>query len=229
MDRIVLVTGANRGLGFEFVRQLIHQGNRVVAAARKTSHELMALVKDYPNLCEFHTLDVTRAESLQDLSTLVQKLPHLDWVIANAGIMGPAVTNSLEATYEDYENVFKTNVVGPLEVAKVCFPKLKQSKTPVFASLSSLMGSIQDNSSAGYGPYRVSKTALNMLNKNLAIENPEINCLVLHPGWVQTDMGGIKAPLKAPQSVEGMLKVLEAVSLQKSGTFVDYRGKELPW
>lgn len=229
MDKIVLVTGANRGLGLEFTKQLLHKKYRVVASARKPSHELTQLVEQHPNLCEFHTVDVTSRESLKTLGTFLKTLSHLDWVICNAGIMGPAKANNFDCSSDDYLEVFKTNVLGPLEIAKTCMPRLLESKKPILASITSLMGSIHDNTSGGYGPYRVSKAALNMLNKNLSIEFGKVACVVLHPGWVQTDMGGKQAPLKPHDSIAGMLEVLEKLSLKDSGKFFNYSGKELPW
>ena len=101
----------------------------------------------------------------------------------------------MDAPISEYENVMRVNVWGPLMMAKACFPYLKKSKSPLMASVTSLMGSIADNSSGGYGPYRVSKAALNMLNKNLSIECPEITCLVLHPGWGANSHGWTLGPI----------------------------------
>jgi NAD(P)-dependent dehydrogenase (short-subunit alcohol dehydrogenase family) len=231
MDKITLITGANRGLGFEFVKQLFSKGHRIVATARSTqdSHELIDFVKKNPNQIEFHELDVSLPESIANLTNLLKTLPHFDWLINNAGTFGERHSTSLDAPVSEYENVMRVNVWGPLQMAKICFPYLKKSATPLMASVTSRMGSIADNDSGGYGPYRLSKAALNMLNKNLSIEFPDITCLVLHPGWVQTRMGGPSAPLHARASVAGMIGVLERHSLKDSGRFYDYSDKEIPW
>jgi len=230
MNKIAFVTGANRGLGFEFVKQLLHQNYRVIATARNIaeSHELMALLKTNPNLCEFHPLDVTNNESLDHLKIFSKKLPKIDLLINNAGTFG-SPGKTLDSQLQDYENVFKVNVLGPLELCRACWPLLEKSESPVSAMVTSLMGSICENSSGSYGPYRVSKAALNMFSKNLSIDYPKICSVVLHPGWVQTRMGGKEAPLTPHQSVEGMLKVLTGLQPSDSGKFFDYSGKILAW
>ncbi len=227
--RIALVTGASRGIGLEFVKQLAAKGWEVIATARdpRDSAELSALAAK--GACRLQALDVTQESSVATLADLIKGLPRLDWVINNAGVMGPASPSSLAAEASDYAEVFTTNVLGPLAVTKACRAKLSESRGAVLASLSSLMGSIEDNESGGYGPYRVSKAALNMLNKNFSIELPKVTCVVLHPGWVRTRMGGESAPLEAPESVRGMLAVLERLTLKDSGKFFDHAGDTLPW
>ena len=116
-----------------------------------------------------------------------------------------------------------------MRVTRAFLPHLRQSAQPKLIHITSLMGSIADNESGGYYGYRMSKAALNMFNKSFAIDYPEVISLVVHPGWVKTDMGGPQAPLPPEIAVRGILSVVNRATTKQTGKFFDYEGNELPW
>jgi NAD(P)-dependent dehydrogenase (short-subunit alcohol dehydrogenase family) len=221
----VLLTGANRGIGLEFARQLAARGDRVVATCRNpaAARELAALD------VQVETLDVVEAASIERIAALYEDR-NLDLLINNAGVgVGHRPLGKLD--YEEMGIFYATNAVGPLRLIEALLPALRRGEYPTVVSLTSRVGSIQDNTSGGSYAYRASKAALNAITKSLAIDLAEegFTCVVLHPGWVQTDMGGASAPLPTDQSVAGMLRVLEGLSQEDSGGFFDYTGESLPW
>lgn len=225
MAREVLLTGANRGIGLEFARQLAARGDRVVATCRNpaAASELAALD------VQVETLDVVEAASIERIAALYEDR-NLDLLINNAGVgVGHRPLGKLD--YEEMGIFYATNAVGPLRLIEALLPALRRGEYPTVVSLTSRVGSIQDNTSGGSYAYRASKAALNAITKSLAIDLAEegFTCVVLHPGWVQTDMGGTSAPLPTDQSVAGMLRVLEGLSQEDSGGFFDYTGESLPW
>ena len=121
------------------------------------------------------------------------------------------------------------NSVVPYLITKAVVPKLKKGQNPKVIQVSSLMGSVQDNQSGGSTAYRASKSALNMINKNISLEEKDITAIVVHPGWVKTDMGGQGAAVEIPESASGIWKVIDGLSLKDSGSFIDFRGKHLPY
>jgi NAD(P)-dependent dehydrogenase (short-subunit alcohol dehydrogenase family) len=127
------------------------------------------------------------------------------------------------------QETFDTNVLGPLRMSQALLPHLRRASQPKLVNITSLMGSIADNSSGGSLAYRTSKAALNMVTKNFAREENGITVLCLHPGWVQTDMGGDRAPLTTKASAEGILDVVLKSGSGDTGKFFNYSGKELPW
>jgi NAD(P)-dependent dehydrogenase (short-subunit alcohol dehydrogenase family) len=133
--------------------------------------------------------------------------------------------------YAAWEDVFRINTIGPTHLTDTLVPNLTSGKRKLVVCITSLLGSIADNTSGGYYAYRSSKAGLNAVVKSLSIDlKPRgIAAVVLHPGWVKTDMGGANAPLEAKESVGGMRSVIARLSLKDSGSFFDYHGKELPW
>lgn len=129
----------------------------------------------------------------------------------------------------DMEMTFRTNTFSPVVVVKTFLPNLKRGKSPRLINITSLMGSIADNSSGGYYAYRMSKTALNMFAKSFSIDYPDIITLTLHPGWVRTNMGGPEAPTLPRESARGLYALIKQAHKDQSGHFMDFRGKELPW
>lgn len=225
MARDVLLTGANRGIGLEFARQLAARGDRVVATCRNpgTAAELAALD------VQMERLDVADGRSIQGVAELYADR-SLDLLINNAGV-GVGHRPLGELDYEEMETFYRINAVGPLRLAANLLPALRRGTGRTVVSLTSRVGSIQDNTSGGSYAYRASKAALNSINKSLAIDLAEdgFTCVVMHPGWVQTDMGGPNAPLAKEQSVAGMLKVMDGLAREDSGNFFDYTGESLPW
>jgi NAD(P)-dependent dehydrogenase (short-subunit alcohol dehydrogenase family) len=218
-----LVTGANRGLGLEFARQLSRRGDRVIATARNP--------KDAPELngldVRVEPLDVTDDASIARLATTLAGEP-IDVLINNAGV-GQTTDTLADLTAMELLRVFHANAVGPMMVAKALLPNVRAGGRRLIVSLSSVMGSIASTSSGGSYAYRASKAALNMLNRTMAIELEDVTCIVLHPGWVKTDMGGAGARLEIPESIAGMLRVIDGLSQGDDGRYLDYQGNELPW
>lgn len=221
----VLVTGANRGIGLEFAKQLKAGGFQVIATARKPAEatELRALG------VRVEQLDVTDSASVTALSARLEGLP-IDLLINNAGISGHNAPSFAATDFDQVGTIFDVNSLGPMRVTQALLDNLSAGEGKTVIQISSIMGSIASNQGGYYG-YRASKAALNMLNKSLAAELAKQGfvCVVLHPGWVQTRMGGAGAPVLPVDSVSGMLSVIEKLQPQDNGRFLDYQGKELPW
>lgn len=216
----VLITGANRGLGLEFARQYCRDGWDVIATVREPTPEL-------EDLCvrveEVDMLD------LAAVAGVGESIEALDLLIANAGTYGPKdAANADDASA--WLETFAVNTVAPYLLAKSVLPAVERSRGKLIA-ISSKMGSIDDNSSGGYLAYRTSKTALNSAWRNLALEvrRRDVVAAVLHPGWVKTRMGGNSAPLETEDSIGGMRRVIERLSLDDSGGFFGYDGATIPW
>jgi NAD(P)-dependent dehydrogenase (short-subunit alcohol dehydrogenase family) len=219
-----LITGTAQGIGFELTKIALQNGHHVLAIARsaENSQKLIELKKHSPHL-EIFYCDLSKEGAEKEIHQAAQKFASLDLLINNAGVYYQGETR------EDFEKSFLINTITPFLMTKELLPLLKKSKAPKAAHISSLMGSITDNLSGGSHAYRSSKTALNMLMKGLSIEEKWLATLCLHPGWVQTRMGGEAAPVEPIESVKGLWKVMDDFSLHKSGSFVDFKGKELPW
>jgi len=216
----VLITGANRGLGLEFARQYKEAGWDVVATARQSSPELEALG------VRVELLDM---QDLDAVERFGDRLDRLDLLIANAGTYGPREVTSAEEARE-WAETFVTNTIAPFLLAQSVLPLVEASSGKLI-TVSTKMGSIEDNTSGGFIAYRSSKAALNAAWRNLAIEarNRGVAAAVLHPGWVQTRMGGASAPLEPEESVAGMRKVIEGIGPEQSGGFFSYDGTTVPW
>lgn len=154
----------------------------------------------------------------------------IDILLNNSGIYGK--NQSLgEVDFDSWKETLLVNTMAPYKIAEVFAPHVEKSEKKIIAILTSRMGSIDDNTSGGNYIYRSSKAAVNMVGKSLSLDlkNRGIVVVLLHPGWVKTDMGGAHAPLNSPESIEGMKKVLESLSLEDSGKFFCYDGTLLPW
>ena len=214
----VLITGANRGIGLEFARQYAADGWTVIATAREPSPELEALG------VRIETLDMRDAEAVVRLG---RGVGELDLLIANAGTYGPRDPSTAEDA-QAWSETFAINTIAPFLLAKSVLAAVGRSVGKLVA-ITSKMGSVDDNGSGGFVAYRSSKSALNMAWKSLAVDNPGVVCAVLHPGWVQTRMGGQSAPLSPEDSVAGMRRVMEGLGPEQSGGFFAYDGAEIPW
>lgn len=223
--RTVLVTGANRGLGLEFARQYTEAGWQVIGTARNAgdAKELAALG------VRVMQLDVTSQASTDKLAAALDG-EAIDVLINNAGIF-PRVGKIDEIDFDDYNRTLAVNTVGPVRVTRALLPNLRKGKLKIIAGLSSNLGSIAENERGNFYGYRESKAALNMFTRTLAAElGPEgFICIVLTPGWVQTDMGGPSAPLQPADSISGMKSVLDRLTPADNGTFWSYDGSQMPW
>ena len=227
-----LITGASRGIGLEFTRQLLGQGWRVTATARNPhgSDGLKRLMQDFQDTLHVAPLDVRSRDSMQSVASRFSGKP-LDLLINNAGVL-----QDQGRTFESIEaqtilESIETNAVAPLVLTQLLLPSLRLSRRALAVFITSKMGSITDNTSGGYYAYRSSKAALNMLVRSMALDlKPAgVTCLLLHPGWVKTDMGGAGATLDVVTSVKGMLKVMDEATPATTGSYLDYAGVRIPW
>ena len=225
MSKTFVVTAANRGLGLEFARQIAGRGDRVIATARKPeqAHELNELgVRVEP-------LDVTDDDSVAGFAAALDG-ESVDVLINNAGY-GVRSRPLEQVDFGEMQYFFDVNTLGPLRLTRALLPSLRAGGDRKVVNITSRMGSIEDNSSGKAYEYRASKAALNMATKSLAIdyEDDGFVCVVLHPGWVQTDMGGAGAPVKPEDSISGMLRVIDRLSPDDNGDFLDFTGESIPW
>ena len=225
----VLITGANRGLGLEFTKQYAADGWRVLACCRhpQSALDLQALAAAYSNV-KIYALDVADFAQIDALAVQL-KDESIDVLINNAGVY-PASSFG-DTNYDDWANGFKVNSMAPLKMAEAFVQHITRSQLKKIATLTSKMGSIDDNTSGESYSYRSSKTAVNMVMKSLSIDLKPygISVVTLHPGWVQTDMGGSNALISAQTSVSGLRKVIADLSLGTTGQFIAYDGKPIPW
>lgn len=229
----VLITGSNRGLGLEWVRQHAAAGWRVYATCRDPGQatELGELAAGTPGVT-VHRLDVTQADQTKAVADALVGEP-LDRLINNAGVYferwGRDPVGRID--YDHWDATFQVNTLGAMRVTEALLDPLARARHPLVAVISSHMGSISDIGSPRDYAYRSSKAALNASMKGLSIElRPRgIGVLLLHPGWVRTRMGGNDAPLTAAESVTGMRGLLERFDLSQSGRFLRYDGSEIPW
>lgn len=209
--KTVLITGANRGLGLEFAKQLSAQGMQVIASCRQPegAGELHALAKDRKNL-RLAKLDVSDDGNLLALAKELKNCP-LDWLINNAGISGYQGVTLGNIERENFLRVFNINCLSALKVSEVFLPLLEKGQDKLIVNLSSIMGSISDNQRGRSYAYRSSKAALNCAMRSFAldVEHLGIKVMLLNPGWVRTDLGGPDATLAAETSVAAMLKIIE--------------------
>jgi NAD(P)-dependent dehydrogenase (short-subunit alcohol dehydrogenase family) len=227
----VLITGANRGLGFEFASQYAADGWRVFAACRDpaAASELQRLAQN-KNMLSIVALDVTDGESVR-VAARQHKDVAIDVLINSAGIAGASGQTTGNVDYKSWAHVLEVNTMGPLRVLECFIEHIARSERRLVVTITSGMGSLADNKSGGSIAYRSSKAAVNMMMRSAAIDLAprRINCVLVNPGWVRTDMGGPKAPLSPRESVTAMRRIIETFGPKHSGKFYNYDGREYPW
>jgi NAD(P)-dependent dehydrogenase (short-subunit alcohol dehydrogenase family) len=232
MQQTILITGANRGIGLEMVRQYMEDGWKVLACCRAPSaaEKLQEMASGAEDLVEIHALDVTDGAQISTLSERLKDVP-IDILLNNAGVYGPKHSGFGGVDTEEWLKTFRVNAVAPLKMAEAFVGQVASSRRKVVATISSLMGSIADNGSGGGYIYRTSKAGANMVMKSLAVDlKPRgIIAVALSPGWVRTDMGGANAPTAPEESVAGLRRVLAQLGPEDSGKFFHYDGRALPW
>jgi NAD(P)-dependent dehydrogenase (short-subunit alcohol dehydrogenase family) len=220
----VVITGANRGIGLEFVHQWLERGAVVHATYRTAMGGLAEL--EHPSLT-LHRVDV---RSDEDLAAMFDRIESpIDVLINNAGISDGRWSNLESIDLDVALDVLAVNALAPVRVVQHAFGSLRQGSK--IAMVSSLMGSIGDCESGRSYAYRASKTALNMLTVAMKPELAErgVAAVLLHPGWVQTDMGGPQAPVNTVDSVAGMLARIDELTVATSGSYRSFDGTILPW
>lgn len=224
----VLITGTNRGIGFELVREYAADGARVFACCRnpQSADRLQSIAVKSGGRVTIHQLDVTEPANFVALEQEFGSTP-IDILINNAGISDGRETG---VDYDIWEKAFQVNSIAPYRVSTAFRTNLAASTEKKLATISSILGSITDNT-GGRTAYRASKAAVNQVMKGLASEYRAdgITVIILHPGWVRTDMGGPQAPVSPADSARGLKRVIAAATLENTGKFIDYQGKELPW
>jgi NAD(P)-dependent dehydrogenase (short-subunit alcohol dehydrogenase family) len=230
----IVITGTNRGIGLELTRQYLARGDTVDAAVRFPSQAaaLTSLERSAGGRLRLHACDVTNDDQVHAFARSLERASSagVDLLINNAGVMGK-MTSLGELDFADLHAVFDVNALGPLRVTRAVLPLVLRSSTKRIVHITSRMGSIADNTSGGAYAYRMSKAALNMACRNLAIELADhgVVTAVFHPGWVQTDMGGPHAPTPVEVSARGLIAQFDALTKEKNGRFFSFDGTELPW
>ena len=217
----VLITGANRGIGLELARQLSERGDNVIAVCRSTNNDLDATGADVVD-----GIDVADDDGVSRLADALDGR-RVDVLINNAGILRSDTLASVD--YDTMEEQFRVNTIGPLRVTRALLGNLVEgSKVGI---VSSRVGSIEDNGSGNNYGYRCSKSAVNMVGMNLHHDlSPQgIAVMILHPGYVATDMTGGSGNTTAVESAAGLIARLDELTLESSGTFRHAEGYELPW
>jgi NAD(P)-dependent dehydrogenase (short-subunit alcohol dehydrogenase family) len=229
---VVLITGANRGLGLEFARQYLADGWQVFASCRDpaSASALQRLAKAGSGKLTVVSMDVTDAESVRKAARQLDGVA-IDLVINSAGVIGVSGQRAGNVDYASWAQVLDVNAMGPLRVLEAFIDHIARSKRKLVVTITSGMGSIGDNTSGGSIAYRSSKAAVNMVMRSAAIDLAprRISCVVVNPGWVKTDMGGPSATLTPQESVTALRRLIETLGLNNSGKFYHYDGSEYPW
>src|SRR6516165_1232727 len=225
----ILVTGANRGLGLEFTRQYLAEGYAVIAATRDpgAAHRLRQLERDSKGSLALVEADVADSASVRRGAAQAPDIA-IDILINCAALYGGDRQTIGSIDYHDWMRVLDVNVLGPLRVCEAYLDRVARSDRRLIVTLTSGMGSLADNTSGGSIAYRSSKAAVNMVMRSLAIDLAPrgITCVVVNPGWVQTDMGGPHATLTTTDSVKRLRRLIETLGPAQSGKFFNYDGRE---
>ncbi|MCK8045404.1 SDR family oxidoreductase [Shewanella sp. 1CM18E] len=231
MTNHLLITGANRGIGLAFVKAYLAARWQVTACCRtpNEANELVSLKTIYQKL-SIVKLDLNKLDEIS-LDSLNLPEESFDLVIHNAGYYGPKGVSFGEVNLVEWRKVLEINTLGPLFITNLLYPQLNLAQGCTLAFISSKVGSMADNGSGGGYYYRSSKAALNSVVKSLSIDLAAdgVKSVALHPGWVLTDMGGPHALVDTETSVQGMMQVIDRLSFEQSGNFIDYQGKTIPW
>ncbi len=227
----VLVTGANRGLGLEFIKQYSEAGWEVIGTCRDlgSAVEASGLADVIPNI-ELYPLEVTDTASISALADGLRGKP-IDLLLLNAGVMGTASSNLGELDQENFLHSMSVNTVTPALMIQAFREHVVASEKKLIVGMSSILGSIAGNSDGGLYSYRASKAGLNAVLKSACndLRADGVTVVAMHPGWVQTDMGGEGATITTGVSINGMRKVIDGLGAEDSGRFLVYDGSELPW
>ncbi len=217
----VVVTGANRGIGLEFCKQFLARGDEVIAVCRNPSSALEEL-----GVTIIAGVDVATEEGIAQLKAALAD-QKIDMLLNNAGILRSTSLDNLDI--EAIREQFEVNALGPLRITAALVDNLPSGAK--VGIVTSRMGSIDDNDSGGTYGYRMSKAAVNIAGKSLAIdlEPSGVSIALLHPGYVRTDMTGHHGLIDAEESACGLIAIMDKLNLDNSGRFWHTNGEELPW
>ncbi len=233
----ILVTGANRGLGLEFVRQYAAEGWTVHAGCRNPdgAGDLSAIAASKTGAgangsVTVHKLDVADFATIDRLAKTLKGEP-IDVLLNNAGVGGGDRQEFMDDDFDNWSRTFRVNTMAPLRMTEAFAGNVADSGRKVVVIISTIMASMADNRSGGHHLYRTSKAAVNMVMRLLSVDLEErgITTFSLHPGWVRTDMGGAQATLSPEESIAGIRQVIAGAGPETNGRFMTWDGKELPW
>ncbi len=232
----VVITGANRGLGLEFVRQYLAESWNVIACVRQPSPALTGL-QEHGQLT-IHPLELVDPEALAAFASSLGDRP-VDVLLNNAGTMGRGsfATEGLTpfqfgtSNAGEWAEVFHLNVFVPMKLAELLVDNVAASEWRRIVTLTSMLGSMELNTLGGLYAYRASKAAVNATMRSMAIDLAPrgIIAVPIHPGWVKTGLGGDKAPLEAPEAVAGVRSVIASLTPENAGRVLSYAGEGMPW
>lgn len=223
-----VITGASRGIGLELTRQFLELGYRVIATYRDQPSAQLSELLTHKTLTLLE-LEVTNSDSITKFSGNLTDTP-IDILINNAGVLGLGDESLEGITPEDWATTFAVNTIAPLMVSRALLPQIKSSAKPRIITISSQMGSLNLHGTGMYA-YRSSKAAVNKSMQILALELKEQGVIVcpVHPGWVQTDMGGATADITVQESAAGIINLIRQLGIEQTGKFFTWEGKEHAW
>ncbi|MGF1754404.1 SDR family oxidoreductase [Vibrio makurazakiensis] len=226
---VIFITGANRGIGLSLAQHYLSEGHEVYATYRdpNSAKVLLTISKEDPRL-HCIQIDVTDYSVFDQIAL---QLPSIDILINNAGYYGPKGNSLGNTDVEEWRKVFEINTIAPLKLVEALLPLLSKGRDKKVMCLSSKVGSMTENTSGGGYIYRSSKAALNSVVKSLSndLTSQGFTVIALHPGWVQTTMGGPNALIDTQTSVKGLSDVIRSVGTKDSGRFLNYDGNEINW
>jgi len=227
----VMITGVNRGLGLEFLKQYAAHGWRVIGTCRNLDNAAEAsAIADTNDSVDLYPLEVGDASAIDALAAQL-KGTAIDLLVLNAGVLGADTASLGSLGQEAFDKVMSINTVTPALMIQAFRSHVAASDRKAIVAMSSILGSIAGNVDGGLYSYRASKAGLNAVLRSAAVDLKPDGSVVLamHPGWVKTDMGGPGAMIDAQESISGMIKVIDSLEASDSGTFRTYDGGELPW
>lgn len=228
----LLLTGANRGLGLELCKQFLQSGWKVIATCRNPNNatRLSVLVDKYPEHLTVYALEVSNSDQIAELKTKIGETP-IDILFNNAGVYAGESNEFGSSNTEVWLDAFNINVISPMKMMETFVDNVAKGDMKIIASMSSKMGSINDNSSGGSYAYRSTKAALNsvMVCASYDLKPKGIAAIMLHPGWVRTDMGGPNGELSVEESATSMRETLTKATIRDTGKFFDIDGSIIPW
>jgi NAD(P)-dependent dehydrogenase (short-subunit alcohol dehydrogenase family) len=224
-----LITGIGRGIGQELARVLLHRGDRVIGTVRDESSVSAEWTEFLSNgQLRLFMLDVREEASIQQAAAQIGE--PIDVLVNNAGVIGPQRQSTLDMNLDGFLETLNVNTLGPLRVVQAFLPHLRRAKAAKIITISSRMGSMSHAKSDRIA-YRASKAAVNKVMQGLAtdLRSEGIVAVSVHPGWVQTDMGGAGADISVQDSAAGLVALIDRIALEDSGGFFDWQGDRLPF
>lgn len=228
----LLITGANRGIGLALCKLAAESGWVIHACCRQLSNatELKALQKQYQKQIQCHILDVRNEQQLASLQDTIGSDP-IDVLINNAGIHALEASQFGSSADETWQEAVHVNLLAPMKMMELFVDNVASSTMKIIANISSKMASMDDNGSGGAYAYRATKAALNAVSVSAAhdLKHRDIIVMILHPGWVRTDMGGPNGEISVTESAARLFAMINTADMKQSGQFLDIDGSEIAW